>query len=309
MLYSVPVAAAPNVTRTDLGTVLVTGPFHLALRAAIRERGLPLERLQCRLGERGIRIGLSSLSNWQHGHSRPEHANSLRAVRALEEILGLPPAALVRLLHTGGVRSRGGLDERDGPIAELLDAMPGSRVRDIDVLTRQQKLVVDADRRAPLIRTRTLVRARRDGVDRYVLRFFGDPGCAIDGVVIRAGENCRLGEVRRHPHAPVLVAELLFGTVLQAGDTWFFEDVLLELADPPVCVEHGHGFRAAVEQYLLQVRFDPDALPVRCHAYASAGLDEPASRTADLVLSPHHEVHVVASNVTSGVRGIAWDWG
>ena len=73
-------------------------------------------------------------------------------------------------------------------------------------------------------------------------------------------------------------------------------------------VEHGHGFRTAVDQYLLQVRFHPDALPVRCHAYASAGLYDPPRRTADLVLSPHHEVHLVAVNVTSGVRGIAWDW-
>jgi hypothetical protein len=304
MFYSVRVAAGSRVTHADLGSLLVTGPFHLALRAAIRERGLPLERLRVRLAERGIPVGLSSLSNWQHGQSRPERANSLRAVRALEEILGVPPAALSRLL----LHADEGLDEQDGPLGELLDTVPGSRVRDFDVLTRQQKIVVNADRQAPLVRTRTLVRARRDGVDRYIVRFFGDPGCAIDRVVVRAGENCRLGAVHRHPHAPVLVAELLFGTVLHAGDTWFFEDMLWEPTNAPECVEHGHGFRTAVGQFLLQVRFHPDALPVRCHAYASAGLDEPPRPIADLVLSARHEVHLVASNVASGVRGIAWDW-
>lgn len=290
------------------GAVVHTGPFHASLRAAIKCRGLTLERLQSRLAERGIPIGLSSLSNWQHGHSRPERANSLRAVRALEEILGLPPSALLCLLHTDGIKRRDGLEENDGPLGELLDRLPGSRLRDIDVLSCQQKLVVNADRRAPVVRTRTVVRALRDGVDRYVTRFFGDPGCDIADVTVVAGENCRLGAVHRHPSQPVLVAELLFGTVLSAGDTWVFDDEVREGASAPVCSEHAHGFRTAVSHYLIQVRFHPDAVPQQCHSYASAGLDEPPRRTAELPLSPDHDVHLVVNDVTAGVIGIAWTW-
>lgn len=302
----------------ELGSVLHTGPFHAALRAAIRERGLTLDRLRSRLARRGIPIGLSSLSNWQHGLSRPERTTSIQAVEALEEILLLPDGALVRLLDarrytdrsTGpsyGARRQEGLDEHAGPLAELLDGLPGSRLRDVDVLCCQDKVVVDADRRSALVHSRTLVRARRDGVDRYVARYFGDPGCAIDEVVVRPGENCRLGLVRRHPRAPVLVAELLFGTVLAAGDTWVFDDVLVD-ESPSVCVEHGHGFRHAVEQYLLEVRFHPDALPLDCHAYARPSLHDEPRRMASLALSTHHAVHLVARDVTAGVLGIGWSW-
>jgi hypothetical protein len=302
----------------ELGSVLHTGPFHAALRAAILERGLTLDRLRSRLARRGIRIGLSSLSNWQHGLSRPERSTSLRAVEALEEILLLPDGALVRLLdarryldHSTGRSSRAqrqeGLDEHAGPLAELLDSLPGSRLRDVDVLYRHQKAVVGADRRVTLVHSRTLVRAGRDGVDRHIMRYFGDPDCVIDEVTVRPGENCRLGQVRRHPHAPVLVAELLFGTVLTAGDTWVFDHMLVN-ESPSVCVEHGHGFRHPVEQYLLEVRFHPDALPLDCHAYARPGLYVEPRRTADLALSTHNTVHLVAHNITAGVLGIGWSW-
>ena len=85
--------AAARIPRAAAGldSLLLTGPFHTALRAAIRERGLTLDRLRWHLAQRGIRIGLSTLSLWQHGHSRPERDSSLKAVRALEDVLGLPP--------------------------------------------------------------------------------------------------------------------------------------------------------------------------------------------------------------------------
>src|SRR5216117_64978 len=82
----------------DLASLLYAGPFHAAFRAAVHERGLALDRLRAHLAQRGITVGLSSLSDWQQGRRRPCGANSLRAVHALEEILGLPPRSLIRLL-------------------------------------------------------------------------------------------------------------------------------------------------------------------------------------------------------------------
>src|SRR5256885_8599794 len=88
------VAGSASTTEPDLAQLLYTGPFHTALRAAVRERGLTLDRLRAHLARRGIPVGLSSLSDWQHGRRRPRSAASLRAVRALEEILGIPPRSL-----------------------------------------------------------------------------------------------------------------------------------------------------------------------------------------------------------------------
>jgi len=89
----------------DLGQLLETGPFAEALRAAIRARGLGLERIRYRLRGKGATVSLATLSHWQSGRCRPERAESLRALKNLEEVLGVPEGALIRLL--GPPRPRG----------------------------------------------------------------------------------------------------------------------------------------------------------------------------------------------------------
>jgi hypothetical protein len=311
-------ATAAKVLRVEsrADSPLATGPFHAALREAIRHRGLTLDRLRSHLARRGVSVAVSTLSDWQHGHRRPGGGNSLGAVRALEDILGLPSESLVRLLirpvgdegaAPGVLRPPQGLDERSGALSDLLDSLPGARDRGVVILNREDRALIDADRRAWLRRTRTVVRARRDGVDRFVVRFLGGTHCDIDRVRIHPRENCRLGRVLRHPDPPVLVAELLFDEVLRAGETWVFGE---ELINPTgdVCTSTGTGFPEPREQYLLEVRFDPRALPVNCHAFARPGMSDEPRRTADLRLNSHHAVHLHVSNVSAGMLGIAWDW-
>jgi hypothetical protein len=308
--------ATPGDPRPD--DPLDTGPFHAALREAIRRRGLTLDRLRCHLARRGVPVALSTLSDWQHGHRRPGGAHSLRALRALEEILHVPSESLVRLLivpdaqgREGGplrlLRPAQGLDERGGTLAELLDSLPGARNRGIELINRSDQVFVDADRRAWRVVSRTVIRASQDGVDRHVLRYFGDDGCDVDQVRVLPGENCRLGEVRRHCDPPVLVAELLFGEPLRAGQTWVFSEEVEDRTGQG-CVEYGHGFADPTEQYLLEVRFDPAALPVDCHAYAQPGLYDEPRRTTGLALNNHHAVHLCVTGVTAGLIGIAWAW-
>ncbi len=309
-------AVVPGEPRPD--SPLGTGPFHTALREAIRRRGLTLDRLRCHLARHGAPVALSTLSDWQHGHRRPGGAHSLRALRALEEILHLPGESLVRLLIVPDgdgrdgdglqlLRPSEGLDERQGVLSDLLDSLPGARDRGVQTINQHDQAFINADRLALRVVNRTVVRVRRDGVDRYVVRYFGDDGCDIDQVRVRAGENCRLGEVRRHPDPPVLVAELLFGEPLRAGQTWVFSKEIEDWTGQE-CVEHGHGFAEPAEQYLLEVRFDPRALPVDCYAYAQPGLYDEPLRTADLVPNSHHAVHLFVTGVTAGLVGIAWSW-
>ena len=86
------------VATAELDSALRGGPFHVALRAAIAARGLPLQRVQHHLSRHGVKVGVTSLSYWQQGARRPQRPESLRAVRALEEILQLPEESLIRLL-------------------------------------------------------------------------------------------------------------------------------------------------------------------------------------------------------------------
>jgi len=285
---------------TDL---LVAGPFHQALRSAISARGLTLDRLRARLARRGMPIALSTLSDWQQGHRHPGSERSLSIVAALEEILDLPPRSLRRLI----AHAAHGIDEGHGPIGELLDRFPRSRDRDTVILSQQQKVLLDQRGVSHHVWSRTLIRARRGGVDRYLLRYFGDRGCAIDEVELCALENCRLGRVERHHAQPVLVAELLLDTTLREGDTWVLEHALTDRTAEPG-TDHGHAFRYTVEHYLLEVRFDPRRLPRACYSYTRANLHEPMHRTGWLEPTSHHAVHLSASNVRTGVLGIAWEW-
>ncbi|GII64010.1 hypothetical protein Skr01_40950 [Sphaerisporangium krabiense] len=287
----------------DLADLLLVGPFHQALRVAIQERSLTLERLRRRIVQAGVPVALSTLSDWQQGNRRPGTERSMRVVAVLEQILGLPPSSLRDLLDHESVVH----DERGGAIGELLDRLPGSRDRDATILSQQQKVTVSKYGAASKVWNRTLIRARRDGVDRYFLRFFGGPGTVIDDVQLNPIDNCTLARVERHPTQPVLVAEYLFGSKLQAGETWVFEHQYEDHADQPD-TEYGHGFRYMVSQYLLEVRFHPERLPAACYSYARRGLLGPPHRTGVLTLNPHHAVHLVASNVAAGVLGITWDW-
>src|SRR5690242_2051269 len=235
----------------------MSGPFHVVLRDAIQQRGLPLERLRSHLAERGIQVGLASLSDWQHGRAWPHGANSLRAVSALEDILELPAGRLTDLLagwRPVPFRPRQGVDEYSGPIGELLDELPGSRAWRLDTLTTEHIVTVEAHRGPCQVRIRSLVRARHDGVDRLAVRYFGDPSCAIDDVAVRPVRNCDIGRVLRHREGRVLVAEVLFGQPLHRGDTWIFET---ELTDPTAGArsDFAHAFRRLEGNYLLEVRF------------------------------------------------------
>lgn len=270
------------------------------MRTAIQRSGLTLDRLRSHLARRGIWVGLSSLSDWQTGRSLPVQPNSLRAVRALEEILGLPTGTLV-----DQIAERRVVDI--GAVAELLDALPGSRDRGVELVSVHNKIAIDARRGTACTWTRTAIRAVRDGIDRHVVRYYGNPGCTPELVRPRAVGNCRLGQVVPHPSEPALIYELLFDQTLRAGDTWVFETRLSD-AGGGVCTEFAYGFRFPAEQYLLEVRFHPHTLPARCYSFAQRDLADERHPTAELSLSAHHSVHLVASRVRSGVLGIKWDW-
>ena len=81
------------VADAELDTALRGGPFHVALRAAIAARGLPLQRVQHHLSRYGVKVGVTSLSYWQQGARRPQRPESLRAVRALGSPGSLLPVA------------------------------------------------------------------------------------------------------------------------------------------------------------------------------------------------------------------------
>ncbi|MFF4499056.1 hypothetical protein [Streptomyces sp. NPDC001401] len=305
------------VATAELDSALRGGPFHVALRAAIAARGLPLQRVQHHLSRYGVRVGVTSLSYWQQGARRPQRPESLRAVRALEEILQLPEESLIRLLAetdepscagqpTG--RSYRSLVEASGVLQRLLAELGSPLDGGLHTLGHHERVRIGARRELAGRESHHIVRAHKDGVDRFVAVHHGDPGCAPERMRVHALENCRTGRVRVHHDTGVLVAELLFDTRLRAGDTFLFR-YGIEDGTAGVSREYIRGFGPAGGQYALQVRFDEQALPSRCHRFSQHSPAAPRSGRQELPLSGrHHSVHLVEPRVRTGIVGIGWDW-
>ena len=307
-----------DVATAELETALRGGPFHVALRAAITARGLPLQRVQHHLSRYGVKVGVTSLSYWQQGARRPQRPESLRAVRALEEILQLPDESLIRLLaeadeHTGperpGGRSYRAHVEASGVLERLLAELESPVDGGLHTIGHHEVVRIGGHRELLGRESHHIVRAHRDGVDRYVAVHHGDPGSTPERAAVRALENCRTGRVRWHHETGILVAELLFDTRLRAGDTFLFR-YGFEDGTAGVSSEYVRGFGFAGGQYALQVRFAEGAVPVRCHRFTQHSAAAPRSGRQQLPLSGlHRSVHLVEPRVRSGIVGIGWDWG
>ncbi len=303
----------------ELEQLLRTGPFHLALRSALTVRGLALTRVQHKLAQRGIKVGVTSLSYWQQGARRPQRPESLRAVRALEEVLGLPAQSLHRLLEPEG----GPRPEAERPVGRSYRSLvaPADALRQLfteletpadgglHTVGHHERVRIGPGRELSERESLQVVRAHRDGVDRYIAIHRGDTGCDPSRVTVRAVENCRLGRVRGDAETGVVVAELLFDARLRAGDTHVFGYVFEDGSGGP-SAEYIRGFSFAGGQYVLQVHFDEAALPVRCRRFAQASAGAPRTGRQELTLNGRHRaVHLVEQGVRPGILGIDWDWG
>ncbi|GAB2738858.1 hypothetical protein [Streptomyces bullii] len=306
-----------DVATAELDSVLRGGPFHVALRAAIAARGLPLQRVQHHLSRHGVKVGVTSLSYWQQGARRPQRPESLRAVRALEEILDLPEESLIRLLaesdeHPAEQRPTGrsyrSLVEASGVLERLLAELDCPLDGGLHSLGHHERIRIGPRRELAGRESHHIVRAHRDGVDRFVAVHHGDPGAAPERMTVHALDNCRTGRTRWHHDTGVLVAELLFDTRLRAGDTFLFR-YGVEDGTAGVSREYVRGFGPAGGQYVLQVRFDAGAVPVRCHRFTQHSAAAPRGGREELTLSGRHRsVHLVEPRVRSGYVGIGWDW-
>ncbi|WP_320772744.1 hypothetical protein [Streptomyces sp. CRN 30] len=302
----------------ELDSVLRGGPFHVALRAAIAARGLPLQRVQHHLSRHGVRVGVTSLSYWQQGARRPQRPESLRAVRALEEILQLPAESLLRLLagddgpasaQRAAARAYHACAVASGVVDRFLAELGHPPGGGLDTVGHHERVRIGPRRELSGREEHLIVRARRDGVDRFVAVHHGDPGCAPERMAVHALENCRTGRVRRHHDTGVLVAELLFDVRLRAGDTCLFR-YAVEDGTAQGSGEYVRTFDSTGGQYALQVRFDPAALPARCHRFTQPSATGPRGGRRELALSGrHHSVHLVEPRVRPGVVGIGWEWG
>src|SRR4051794_9385628 len=161
----------------SLAQLLTTGPFPEALRAAIKTSRLSLDRIQHRLGLRGITISVATLSYWQSGRRRPERPESLEALRHLEAVLGVPPSSLTALLGPPRPRGRRSRPTRVLPIdalwsrrerlAALLNRVDTPSDCRLGRLSQHDRIEVAPDGGQRSLWVRQVLRAEQDGADRW----------------------------------------------------------------------------------------------------------------------------------------------
>ena len=298
-----------------MAAALRSGRFDAALRAAIAARGLSLERLRRHLAERGLTVGVTTLSYWQRGLRRPERPESLRAVTVLEQILGLPDRSLIALL--GPRRPRGNACRpaprftqiADAPAAldALLTDLASPAAGALSVVSQFDSAVLGAHREITRVDTVSVVAAQRDGVDRALVVSTFEPDATVRPIEFAAGHSCRLGRTRHAAAAGVAVGELLFDRTLHRGETHHLSYTVRPNSDAEAHENVG-VFRLQGGHYVMRVQFDPAALPVSAHRFTAPSSAERESSHVELTLDSHHSVHLAADGPGPGVVGIRWEW-
>ncbi|WP_163511534.1 XRE family transcriptional regulator [Fodinicola acaciae] len=298
------------VADRELRQLLRTGTFAQVLDHALNVRGLSLERVQRHLAAHGVTVSRAALSYWRHGRSRPERAESLRAVRLLENVLELPAASLMSRL--GPPRSRGAhaepgtVDRRrlwpaHSRLLAELDAPPDSQLRQLDI---HEHVQLNEKRQLAEVRTRLVLQALADRVDRCVVYHWNEEPVLP---VITDVRYCRLGRVRTNTAAGATVSELLFDQRLSAGECAVVEYVTAYSPGDDELTYYHRRFTRPVRQFLLQVGF-AGAAPASCVPYRQTALDAPRRTGGRLWIGASNTAHLVVTDAGPGIIGLTWDW-
>ncbi|MFI5733198.1 XRE family transcriptional regulator [Kribbella sp. NPDC051587] len=310
------VQATDAGVRHELELALRNGPFPAALHLAIEVRGLTLEEIRDWLGERGAHLSIATLSYWRRGRSRPERSASLVAVRLLEELLELPPNALMSLLGPRRLRGRwiGHVPGSVAPDLLFADPRPEELLRTVGVARQgrlrrvsvQVTVEMGADRMVERIRVRELVRAAAHRVSRLAVLYFAEER-PDQPPELAAVTNARIGQVETDRSVGLVAAELILDRVLDVGDPALLE-YEWRFAPGTLMVNYEHRFVEPVREYVLQTRFAPGVVPAHCHRYDRRTVAAPEGNHAELWIGGADSALLAETDVPSGIVGMRWAW-
>jgi hypothetical protein len=105
----------------------------------------------------------------------------------------------------------------------------------------------------------------------------------------------------------LLAAELIFDRVLSAGETVVVEYEFLSPSVEPANYYH-RAFAGPVGEFVLQVQFDPLAVPARCYRFERRTATAPDQGVKEIWIGNTHGAHLVAYDVPPGIMGMRWEW-
>ncbi|GGS15199.1 MULTISPECIES: XRE family transcriptional regulator [Actinokineospora] len=303
-----------SVEQQDFSDVLATGPFEVALRAAIHRSGLSLERIRTRLAKHGCAVSVAALSHWQSGRSRPERRESLVALGVLEQVVGVPDGALVGLL--GAPRPRGrrrrvdlspeAVWPNDATMSLLLRRIDEGHDRHLTRVSQHDLVRIGPDRAERLVRVRQVLRAERAGVREVVVAFALDAPHRI-GPRLRPLRHCTVARSFYDAAHGRMVAALQFDRELSRSEAILVE---YELYCPPTGKRSDHyerKLRYPVRDLHLEVVFDRAARPSRCRWEHRNG-GGAVARAEPLRLDASLSAQLTTADAQPGRYLLRWDW-
>ena len=279
--------------------------FARALRHALTERDLTLDRVQARLAERGISVGRSTLSFWQNGRRVPRGLASLRVVAALEEILEVTPGLLTGPLGEHPTPhehvTMGSADDQVGTLLDAIDA--GNLLDSIRVRQGITRVWVSQAGSNDRIDVDLVLRATRP-INRIPLVVFGGTGVDAASMHVTV-DGGRVGRIASGHE--VLVIEVLLDRDYRKGELFLLRYAVRQTSAVPqtefVKFSEGGGTLSA-----LVVTFHPDRLPVQVEHFDARDLNASDLAVQPLHLGSSRRVSVVRERVRRGVMGIRWEF-
>ncbi|WP_405059901.1 hypothetical protein OG474_45225 [Kribbella sp. NBC_01505] len=298
------------MTGSSVPDVTPDTSFAAALRQAIAHRGLALNRIRTHLADRGLQVGVATLSTWQSGRRVPRD-DSLAVITALEELLHVPigwltvriPPARSELAATHRPYAVVEYAEALGHLLDRLRRDAHGRLRNLSVFEEVHHGPDGALQRRRVTQCVVAVQP----VDRIIIAHQGEPGCDVARLNVHGLAGCRTGRVARDASAGALLAELLLDRNLATGDTAVVHYEIEDLTGLPS--QNYYRFDEwGGTHYVLEVQFDRSALPVRVNEYRHRHADGAEALSQDLMLTPDGRAHLIEPSTEPGLLGMSWEW-
>jgi hypothetical protein len=210
------------------------------------------------------------------------------------------------LTHPPGSIDIDRLFQDSGSVAKMLDELDNRMHHELTRLSLHDLYLVGPKRQEISLTVRQVLRANVDRVSRCVAVFRTDDTTGPQ-MRVNAVRSCRAGRVRSDLEAGLIAAELIFDRVLEQGETVVVEYEFVTESVEPANI-YFRGFAGPVGEYVLQVQFDPAAVPARCYRFEKRGVTAPEQGVREVWIGTTHGVHLVAYEVPPGIMGMRWEW-
>ena len=273
-------------TSTGVG-VAGSATFAATLAAAVKARGLGLERLRHRLARADCSVSVATLSSWQSGTALPTSPRSMATVAELEHVLLLPPGALVRRVELE-LADRRSPDQTAATGSALMPAGLLDEVRaawghlpraSVAAISVHDIIRVGPGAQQTQLSSRIMLRALASGTDRCLLGF--EVGASEGGVVVGASHCTVTRQIRDHDRG-TLVAEIVFPHPLEAGELILIEYALIHGAGPDSTTLE-RAVVGPLHELVLGVEFTDHAPASVTFSYRPGpAVDDPTARTSSV---------------------------